>query len=145
MKLNRKVKRNKADSEINGTEMLRKAMYAKYSGSKLRTHKRHTLPPPPPPPFCPIQPYSEYFTLQRIIRLTEYSISCNWRIQHFARGPPTVQHSYTVSITYVTVTMHWCICQTRQVVHSEVSLLQTTLPTHLSHTNNILEIYYDSQ
>jgi hypothetical protein len=50
MKLNRKVKRNKGDCEINGAETLRNAMYAKYSGGGkyARTRGTHySLPPSP--------------------------------------------------------------------------------------------------
>ena len=94
------------------------------------------------PPSLPHPPQiSEYFPLQIIVRLTKYSISCNWKIQHFAQVHPQVQHSYTLSITNVTVIMHWCVCQSRQV---NTQMFHHN-HHHLSHINyiphNIREIY----
>ena len=75
-------------------------MYAKYSGG-MYTHEAHKTHPPPHP-----LNFQNTFPLQRTVRLTKYSISCNWKIQHFAGSPPTEQHSYTVSVTSVTVNIH---------------------------------------
>ena len=65
----------------------REAACTMYTHTHTHTHEAHTTAHPQ---------FSEYFPLQRIVRLTKYSISCNWKIHHFAE----VHRHYNTATLY---------------------------------------------